>query len=921
MIKIPGNGSGTRGRESTTPLLSFATESYATVIFWLAAGLAAGAAVWQAAARAVYPVQTFELYAERGELLFHAFLDKAASYSMPFFSLLVSFTGYHASGGTSLVVKAALLGIYASAYALGAAGGRRARGLFFVFPLLIMDLAGAGMEAEQIIFTFLVLLYLNLENRRLLRPGPAAAIVSGLCLGMTMLVRSPLFAFPPLAALWEFAAGAVPFKKKMARAALFLVASYVLLVPWIRVNRTLFGQFIPFEQERGSCNIITAVKGSVFTMEGDCRALAGLTRDASVYAWALKEVAARPPAYAAGVAKRLWQVFLMFPVLIPLALIGLVLAWKKETLLPAALAGYFILIHCLLSIEARYFYPLRYLLALLAAAGVFELFSRRPTSACPAKQHGGDEHGSAAPLYAVFSVLLLFALAAEYRLLVYPGRAENPLIAADRELARYPEDPWLLKKKGFLLLGFNRTEEGMDLLARAFQLSGGKESALGYITRTVKSDRLPGSPPPGDNIYELDLVKLLKELDLGRLDAAAGTLDRTKLYWAAERNRLKGVPYERDRAVEGEIRRSTFTWADYDLYQAMFFWPVEKRAKIIDELGRLTAVTPKLEFLREESRSARAGKPSTADENAWSPGADLNYKDTALALVNAVLSKIGPIAELSFARGELHPGGGLPQPLPLVLAAANPLLGKKSAGPDFISGLGQNPDYRELGALIDLYRNAPDTPAFLTASRRLLTLRPGELAPLVIRLAAGRSGSANETSRPSMIPGEIAGRAGAEALSALEKNPRLAVEAAGLAAEQGRAEDALRLCDWALARGAPDAGTGQAAALVYQRLGAYDRALAVLSDAIKKRPGEAGLYNDRGVVLRFLKRDKAAKADFIKALELAPADFPAGMNLAALYAAGGEKTEAIAIYKRLLSLPGSPQVCAEAARKALSSLK
>ncbi|MEI7529357.1 MAG: hypothetical protein WCK76_10475 [Elusimicrobiota bacterium] len=872
-----------------TPGSSAKKNGWETPAFWLAAGLAAGAAVWEAAARSVYPVQTFALYAERGELLFHAFLDKAASYSMPFFSLLISFTGYHSSGGMDIIIKAALLGIYALAYALGAAGGRRVRGLFFVFPLLIMDLAGAGMEAEQIVFTFLLLLYLNLENRRLLRPGPAAAIVSGLCLGMTMLVRSPLFAFPPLAALREFTAGAGPLKKKLVRAALFLAAAYILLIPWIRVNRTLFGQFIPFEQERSSCNIITAVKGSVFTMEGDCRALAGLPRDASVYSWAVKEVAAHPLDYAAGVAKRLWQVFLMFPVLIPLALMGLALARKKENLLPASLAGYFILIHCLLSIEARYFYPLRYLLALIASAGAFELFSRRPAS---------EERCSGAALYALFSVLMLFALAAEYRLLVYPGRAENPLIAADRELARYPRDPWLLKKKGYLLLGFNRTGEGMDLLSRAFEASGGKESALGYITRTVKSAGLPDRPSPGDNIYELELVELLKELDLGRMDAAAGTLNRTKLYWAAERNRLKGVPYEKDRAVESEIRRSTFTWADYDLYHAMFFWPVEERAKIINALGRLTAITPKLEFLRQESFAAHGGARRAAGRAAdkdRSPAADFNYKATALDLARTVLSRIDPI-----------PCAGLPQPLPLILGAVSPFLGKGnlSAPAAFISGLGQNPDYREMGALIDLYGNAPGSAPFLTASRRLLALRPGELSPLAIRLAAGRDGSE-----------------GAEVLAALEKNPRLAVEAAGLAAGQGRAEDALKLCDWALARGVPDAATDQAAALAYQSLGAYERALAALSAAIKKRPGEAGLYNDRGVVLRFLKRDKAAKTDFLKALELAPADISVSMNLAALHAAVGEKAEAIAIYKNILGLRGSPPAAAEAARNAISSLQ
>jgi len=877
-----------------TPAESFYERFLRPYAFWLAAG-SAGALAWQIISRVTYPAQTFALYADRGESIFHAILDKGASYSLPFFSLLTSLAGYHGSGGTDLLIKIALLGVYALAYALGSADGRRARGLVFVFPLLIMDRAGAGMEAEQIVYTFLLLLYLNLENRRLLRPGLIASAVSGLGLGLTLLVRSPLFAFPPIAALWG-SAGGKDLKKRLPRAALFLAAAYILLVPWIGVNRTLFGRFIPFEQERSSCNIITAVKGSVFTMEGDCRELAGLSRTDSVYAWALKEVSAHPAAYTAGVFKRLWQVFLMFPVLLPLALIGLALAWKKENTLLAALTGYFILIHCLFSIEERYFYPLRYLLAILAAAGVFEAFSGR---AAP------RERASAVPLYAVFSALMLFALAAEYRLLVYPARAANPFIAVGRELARYPGDPWLLKKKGFLLLGFNRTGEGLELLERAFTASGGKEAALGYITRTVNSALRPESPPAGDNFYELNLVKLLKELELGRLDAAAGTINTITGYWAAEKNLLKGVPHEKDREILRQIQRSAFTWADYDLYQAMYFWPVEKRAKIITALGRFTPITPRLEFLRAESLRPRAARrqPATAGEDAWSPGAELNYNATALELAKAVLGKIAPVAELSFARGELHPGGGLPHPLPLILSAAAPAL--RNGDPAALAAnLGRNADHGELGALIDLYGNAPDSAAFLNASRRLLTLRPDDLAALLIRLSAVRS----------------AGDAG-EVLSVLKKDPRPAIEAAGLAAGQGRTGDALELCGWALAGGTADAATGQAAALLYQRLGAYDRALPLLSDAIKKRPGEASLYNDRGVILRFLKRDEAAKEDFIKALRLSPADISASLNLAGLYAAQGNKPEAIALYTKLLGLPGLPPELSAAARDEISKLQ
>lgn len=865
-------------------LVSRLPDRAAGAAFWLAAAVLAMAAVRLAAPRAGYSPHSFITYADRGEAIFHGVLDGGIASSMPLLSALVSLSTYHGLPGMDLISKALLPGIYLLAYALGAAGGGRWRGLAFVLPLVAMDAGGAGLETEQSFYTFLLFIYLNFARAHLLGPGPAPAALAGLSLGLTFLVRPSLFLWPPLAAAWDFA-GRAPIGKKLAAAGLLLACSFVLLLPWVRVNGRLFEKFVPFEYERSSCNIITAVKGTVYTMEGDCRALAGLSRTDSVPAWAVRRVLAEPAPYAAGVFKRLWHVLLMFPLLLPLALAAALLAPRKENLFLCALAACFILTHCLLSIEARYFYPLRYLLGVTASAGLFDALFRRKAGA-------GKVHALA---YALAAAPALLAAATESALLAYPARAVNPLIAVLREAALRPDDPWLNKRLGFQLLGLNRTGDGLAALARAAELSGGGEEHLRYLTSTALSAVPPAQALQAEEgtLNEHDVVKLLKELELGRGNDAAATFARVRYFWASEKGSLKGLPYGTDNRVLAEIRSAKRAYANDDIYRGLFLWPPEKREKIIIGFGRLAPLTPNLEALLEEARRA-AGKPPSGKKIPGSQaGMWLNYSRTKIDLTEEILKKTPP-AE----------GAGLPYPLPQALAASDSFL-REGRRAEFIKvlGSGREPDYKELWPLLDLLKAKPATPEFREAAAALLKASPGELPALRIYLSGARGEK------------EIQ-----EALRSVQKNPAELLRAAGTLADAGKADEAMAVCAWALEQ--PGAAAAYLpAALLYQRLGKYQAALDTLNSGISRGGGGAELYNGRGVALRFLKRDAEAGRDFAKALALKPGLPEAALNLASLRLLAGDGAGARALLEALLKQPGLDPQLSGAARRELAALR
>lgn len=677
--------------------------------------LTAALALWQLAGATTYTAYDFSYYADRGEILFHSVKDYTVSFSMPFLSMAASFANYHPFGGRhspegmAILARVASLLLYCLCYTLGAMSGGRAKGLLYALTAVLLNFKYKDHDGEQAIYSLLLVLYVNLEVLRAKKQGGWDSLLAGLSLGFTLLVRSPMFLFTPVKVVWDYFENKTGLRKYALNSAIFLSAVFILLLPWSRLNYFHFGRLLPFEVERSAANMITGAKGSVFTMEGDHRSLAGLSQTDNVTKWAVKTVLADPLTYAAGVAKRLWHVFLMFPILIPLAAAGAL--WRRqpgrtgepETRFIALLSVYFILTHCLLSIEERFMYPLRYFLGFMLSAGLWRLI--------------GEEHverpAKGLTAYALLAVVMLFASVVEYHVVRYPYRAELSLAALNGELGLYPDDPWLLKKKGRVLLLTDKTKEGLAALAAARAKSEGREPELSYILETLESPE-PGEPPALRSIYNLYIVKLLRELELGRFDSAKGTFQKTKEIWERDRSGLSHLHYKKDFSIQNEIRATdTSLWAR-DIPDALLYWPPEQRHLLLERLAGISG-------LKDELRPAAA--------------------------------------------------------------------------------------------------------------------------------------------------------------------------------------DAARQ-----------------AALARQSQGRYGEALLLLNKALKDLPASPQLYNDRGVVFRFLKQNKKAKECFIKSLSLEPKQFNAAINLANLHALEGETGKAAAIYKELLAAPGLPEGTLRHVRSELAGL-
>lgn len=828
-------------------------------LFWGAAALTLGPAGWFLLGRAPDSMQNFDYYADsRGELLFHAVSSKAVSYGMPLMSLLVS-AARHLALDPDLPARAAALLLCLAAYGPGARGGGRARGAVFALAAALVTVTCPAPESEQVIYSLFLLIFLGLELLRQAGGGFAASAAAGLAAGASMLIRSPLFAFPPLAVLFSRFAARQGAGKWLLASALFLACAYLPLAPWARLNQSVFGRFILLEEERAACNIITGTSGIVYTIEGDARAFAGLSRTESVYPWAVKTVLSNPGRYAAAVLKRAGQVFLMFPALFLLAGAGFFLNRKKpEARLLAFFSGYFILVHCLLSIEERYFYPLRYVLALLAAGGGWELLLK---AGLAAEENGKDPF--TAPLFALVLACMAGTLAVVWR---YPAAARPALIAVTGELEKYPSDPWLHRLKGKILLSLDLPKEGLEAWEPACRLPGGQD--LCYITGTLKA-AAPAEPPPLKNYYELLLVKLIRELELGREAAARATLEAAAKYWGGEHNLIKGPLFGNDEQNLRRMAETNLNFRNVDLYGALAYVPAGKRAEVLARLSRLTPLTPKLRaclLLNAKKPSAAERKELAALEKKLGPefpSAEAEWNSAALALAGELLRN-GP-----------RPPAGTEGPLGLLLALD---LGPEKVISTFNDhGTGSG---RAARAAALAWLKASAGRDYATEALALADSGRDNFAFTLVHLkAVNFSPEGLKSARESLKKHPYPLAVGAQAYAMKGDGASAEVLARAAAQAGGLGEDA-----WS------------AALFALQESGRLKAGLELAGAALREHPGSAQLLNTRGALKQLSGDPAGAGKDYEAALKADPANFSALMNLGAALEAAGEKEKAAELY-------------------------
>ena len=802
----------------------------ATALLLGAAALAAAA--WQLASPGQDLAFNLGFYADRGEMLLHAVKSRAVTWTMPLVSLLWA-ARQHLDIDPSLPARLAGLLSALAAFGLGAGNGGPARGALFALAVSAAALTRPNSDTEQEIYSLALLLFLNLELARQRARTLLPAALAGAAAGVTLLIRTPLFLFPLLSAAYNWS------KEQTARrwllgSAVFLLLAYAPLLPWARLNHSLTGKIIFLEEERPVSNLITGAMGLTFTIEGDARALAGISRDENVYRWAASTVAAAPGRYAGAVARRAWHVFLMSPWLFLLAGLGLLLARSPETRFLAFFCAYFVFLHCLLSIEERYFYPLRYVLALLGAAGAWELLKRFGL-ALP----GGNRDLFTRPLFAGAAALAVAALVVLWR---YPAAARPPLIALTRELGERPGEAWLLKRRGEALFSLGLASYGTQDLQRA--CDAGREPGACWLHAALTGK--PGVPPAVFGRYELLLVKLLRELELGDKVSARETFKEAMEIWLRERNLVRGRG--RDRAELARLIETNKTFWDSDLNGALLYFSPEARRRL---LGAMRAMP---EF------SAGIGRLETAAAAAQA----LDY-DLALAILQETL------------KGPAGPAAATVGLKPRAAALALALETAREAGTlgDLLLGCG--PSMTEVGE----FYVAPDAAAGKPA-------RGGCFTPAMRWLVRRDAASASALELES------------------EKFPGWLITAAATLRSGGKSGEADLLAG-AAERAAGKQGKGlKELALLYQDMGRYAESLAITRGLLAADPANPELNNNLGVLLLFLKREAEAERFFVKAAGAPAAPVSAQLNLAALYARRGDREGAIRYYSLAAANPSLP---------------
>ena len=722
-------------------------------------------------------------YAGRGWELLYGINEPGISYSMPLLSVLMTLVDFDPARLLN-AVSAALFLIVLLAYNLGRIRNSSTGGLIYALAAAAVSLAlPAPHDPEQVFFTLLILLYLNLEAARGAAPGLWASLLSGLALGVTLMVRSTLFLLPPLMAALQLARGGRPRKVILKEAAVFLLGAYILLLPWARLNHFVYGKFTPFEVGRADSNVITGVLGSVYTMEGNPRALAGLDQDDNALAWAARQVAAKPLAYISATAKRVWHILLIYPLLALLAALALLYMRKGAPAGPAAITLYFIAVHSLMSIEIRYFYPLAYLLGLLAAGGVCAGIK---TSVAPA---------GAGILTARVMLLpaLLAALAVNYVVLAYPGRAAglDCLSGVKAALEKNPEHPWLLYKKGEYLVTQLRTEEGLAALRASARLSGNKQySGAGDILRIMDSTRPETVRAEfAASYFGVDLLRGLRQLELGQREAAARSLAAEYARWNKDLNTLRGTPYGGDQAIQERLRSSNPDFQDRLLYEALLYWPARRRLIILDRLAGVFPPSLKLRGLKflslsSDTPAGRSAIASLAAEPGLMEAIEPAAAGAAAAqLINAAI----PFKTGSFSR--LAGPGAAAQPALLLNAAEIALnTGRKDEAAQLAAaaaGLAKEPDPLRRAAL--LLQGAGRYPAALETISKAAAAAPGDADILndrgVILMLLGRNEEAEK-----------------DFTSALKNSWQAGLNLAALRLKAGRRAEAGELYRRALAR-------------------------------------------------------------------------------------------------------------------------
>ena len=387
-----------------------------------------------------FPAYTVQDLGREGSYLFYG-MKNASSFYMPMLGIINTAKDLCPGSAQFLINTGFYLLILPLSYALSVMLHSRPAGALAVLiscALLVFLHEYGDLEQRLLSITLLGFAFYSASDE--LSPALSKKIAAGVMLGCSFLVRSTMAFFPFLWCGYKLLREEKGHRRECFKKILPVLAiPFLMLVPWIIYMRLVHGTYTLFENGRANSNIITGALGLVGTIEGDTNKLAqlhGWHPGASVLLWAVKQVCLHPVLYAGAVLTRLGEVFWMHPLLITGGTAGFIICRKNPAArMLALLILYLAGIHCLMTIEPRYFSPLWLLCAPLAA---FFILSGMKTKTQVLSR-------LAAIPCALIALCALLTLA---MVIAYPFRAarDNGDISAR---ARGSRDYWLWKLAAF----------------------------------------------------------------------------------------------------------------------------------------------------------------------------------------------------------------------------------------------------------------------------------------------------------------------------------------------------------------------------------------------------------------------------------------------------------------------------------------
>lgn len=815
--------------------------------------IAAIVAIGWVLAHAVRPSLTLQdpvTYLEVGETLLHDLPPgDFFSFRMPLAGILAAEIFDH---GRLSVEAWALLFFLSKALLILALSGLLAPAAGLVGALALAAALHPGIQGafhyQEAAFSLLLLTAAGALVRWAQDPTPRAAALLACAIGASLLLRSTLVLLAPLLVLLQWLAPR-PSASRVKTSLILLAVPYLFLLPWILMNWKVFHLFIPLERGAAASNIVGAALGLVETTSGSLPRLVEELGRTSLPRWAAAEILGHPLRYARGFAERLGYVVGLQPLLFVPALIALWLhRRRRDVALLGVLILYYIGIHCLMTVEKRYFEPLWPVLAVPAAAFIF-----------PAQLKGADAasvpaRASAAVLAAFLALFCALSAYAQFQVLTYSPRPPD----LDAQLRRYPRDSWLLSERARQRLlagdvaqaigdlstaaGLRPDDEELSLrLAEARMLGGDPRDLLAW----------PASRQNAPLNRETDLYQAIALLRLGRAREADG--------------------HVRAALDAGQLPARVRERTDPALYDRLLF----------DDLDGLVGAAPLPDRIALYGVFSRSAKLSYERERRL---AEL-YRETkrfdrALIVLDSLLDRGRADPDLTLAAAEAA-----------IKVDARTLALKHL---DRAAALASSARGRRLA---ELYRKIARPDRALVLLRSLLAVQPADPELLLAAADAALKIGEQDLARKSLA------RAAGPASQTPEGRRRLALlllEEAAAATKAGRRALAARSVTQAVGL-TQEPELLRKAALSYQALRDFPRAASLLKRLARSHPADAALQKDLGVCEFLGGRAPEALAHLQTAIRLDPALSEASLTLGAVYAAQGRPQDALAVYDAALS--------------------